>query len=167
VESADVLSTVAEISVAFAGFSGIVAALGRRDQGSLFPEDRVRISVLLGASLSTIAFALLPFALWEVAGTPSVVWALASAAYAPYGIAIIVVSERHVRQARVEDPTVVDRASPLPHRVSAFLGFPLVIALQLANAVWWHQFTPFLVALLWGLVGCAIGFAGLVRSLHR
>ncbi len=51
--------------------------------------------------------------------------------------------------------------------LSMYVGFPLVISLQLVNALAWGRFTPFLVALLWGLVGCAIGFAGLVRALHR
>jgi hypothetical protein len=165
-DPADALSTVAELAVAFAGFSGIVTALSRREQGSLFPEDRIRIAVLIGASLSTTAFALLPLALWEVAGTPARVWTLSSAAYLPYGLAILFVSERDFRRARVEDPAVVRRVSSFPQRLSTYVGFPLVIALQLANVALWHQFSPFFVALLWGLVGCGIGFAGLVRSLH-
>jgi hypothetical protein len=166
-EPTDVLATVAELAVAFAGFSGIVAALGRRDEGAIFPEDRVRISVLVGASLSTLAFALLPFALWDVAGSPARVWSIASALYVPYGLAILFVSERDARRAVAEDRDVLRRVSPLPQRFSTYIGFPVVIGLQLANVFTWGSFTPFLVALLWGLVGCAIGFAGLVRALHR
>ena len=166
-EPTDVLATIAELAVAFAGFSGIVAALGRREEGAVFPEDRVRLGLLIGASLSTTAFALLPLALWEVVGSADRVWAIASAIYLPYGLAIVLVSERNARRARAEDPDVTRRVSPLPMRFSTYVGFPIVIGLQIANVVSWWRFTPFLVALLWGLVGCAIGFAGLVRALHR
>lgn len=65
------------------------------------------------------------------------------------------------------DPELVRRVSALPMRLSTFVGFPLVLALQAANVAVWWRFTPYLVALLWGLVGCAIGFARLVRSLQR
>ena len=166
-EPTDVLATIAELAVAFAGFSGIVAALGRREQGVVFPEDRVRLAVLIGSSLSTTAFALLPFALWEVAGTPERVWAFSSAIYIPYGLTIMLVGERAARRARAEDPEVIRRVSALPLRLSTYVGFPFVIGLQIANLMSWWRFTPFLVALLWGLVGCAVGFAGLVRALHR
>lgn len=166
-EPTDVLATIAELAVAFAGFSGIVAALGRRDEGVIFPEDRVRISVLVGASLSTTAFALLPLALWDLAGSPARVWSITSALYVPYGLVILFVSERHARRAVAEDRDVLRRVSALPQRFSTYVGFPLVIGLQLVNVFVWGLFTPFLVALLWGLVGCAIGFAGLVRALHR
>jgi len=49
-EPTDVLATIAELAVAFAGFSGIVSALGRHEQGAVFPEDRVRLAVLIGSS---------------------------------------------------------------------------------------------------------------------
>lgn len=166
-EPNDVLLTVAELAVAFAGFSGIVAALGPRHEGGLFPEDRVRLRVLIGSSLSTAAFAFLPLLLWEVAASPASVWSISSAVYLPYGLAIMFVGELDLRRARVEDPEFVGRVSPLPMRLSTFVVFPLVLALQVANVALWWRFTPYLVALLWGLAGCAIGFAGLVRSLHR
>ncbi len=166
-DPADVLQTVAELAVAFAGFSGIVAALGPRSEGGLFPEDRVRLSVLIGASLSTAAFALLPLLLFEPVGVPGTVWKIASAVYLPYGLAVVVVGERQTRRARAEDPELVNRVSRLPMLLSTFVVFPLVLALQVANVALWGRFTPYLVALVWGLAGCAIGFAGLVRSLHR
>jgi len=163
----DALSTVAELAVAFAGFSGIVAALDRREQGSLFPEDRMRFAALIGASLSTTAFALLPFALLEMFSDASHAWAVSSAVYVPYAVTIIFVLERNLRRARLEDPDLIHRVSSLPLRVSSYVGFPLVIVLQLANVMFWQKFSPFFAALLWGLAGCAIGFLGLVRSLHR
>ena len=106
-------------------------------------------------------------ALWDVAGSPERVWALSSALYMPYGLAILFISERDVRRARAEDPEVTERASPAAARFSTYFGFPAVLALQGANVILWREFTPFLAALLWGLVGCAIGFAGLVRAQYR
>ena len=166
-EPTAVLATIAELAIAFAGFSGIVSALGRREEGAAFPEDRIRLAVLVAASLSTAGFALLPFLLWEVAAPPERVWALSSALYVPYALTALLVGNRFGRRARDEDPGMDQRVSQLPQRVSTYVGFPLVIGLQIANALTWWRFTPFLVALLWGLVGAAIGFGGLVRAIHR
>ena len=41
-EHSDVLLTITEVSVAFAGFSGIVAVFGRRDPGRWPLGDRYR-----------------------------------------------------------------------------------------------------------------------------
>jgi hypothetical protein len=168
-EPADVLTTVAQLAVAFAGFSGIVAAMRRREEGGLFVEDGIRTDILIGSSFSTMGFALLPFAVWEVAGSAGVVWVVSSAIYFPYGVGVMWVSRQGFLRIQNESALVQQRIgmSAAMYYLSTFLMFPLVLAIQIGNVLWWHRFDAFLVALLWGLVGCAHGFIGLVRSLHR
>jgi hypothetical protein len=75
----DVLFTLAQIGAAFAGFGGIVAALGARSIGELSIATRFRFRNLLIVSIGASLFALVP-AMLEVAGArASLVWSLSSA----------------------------------------------------------------------------------------
>jgi hypothetical protein len=63
IQNIGLLETVAEVSVAFAGFAGIVSVFGR---SRIDPEVRMwRIRVMILTSLVTLLFALLPAALLE------------------------------------------------------------------------------------------------------
>jgi hypothetical protein len=50
----DILTTTAEIGIALAGFSGIVAVLGRRAEGAWSGADRVRLAMLLETSFAAV-----------------------------------------------------------------------------------------------------------------
>ncbi len=57
----EVLLSVAEISVAFAGFAGIVTALANRDQGRIHPGNLTRFQLMIYSSVLSTLFALFPF----------------------------------------------------------------------------------------------------------
>ena len=57
------LGSAIEVAIAIAGFSGIVAAVGRRAAGSWTDSDQLNLRILLTASGATIFFAFLPFLL--------------------------------------------------------------------------------------------------------
>ena len=59
----DILLTLAEVSVAFAGFSGVVAVFGRRDPGTWSFADRFRFFSLVHASLFSLLLCIMPFGL--------------------------------------------------------------------------------------------------------
>ena len=63
-DASEVLLTLAEISVAFAGFSSIVATFQKRsgDDGTQF--DHFRFWIMLEFSLASLLFSMLPFALY-------------------------------------------------------------------------------------------------------
>lgn len=64
----NILVALAEVSIGFAGFSAVVAALFRRRRsGDMMPFDEVRFLVMLEFSLTVLVFSLLPLAL-EVLG---------------------------------------------------------------------------------------------------
>jgi hypothetical protein len=78
VKAAQALSALAEVSVAFAGFSGIVTAFRRRDPGVWSKLDRFRFRFMVEFSLATLALSLFPFFVSELGLSESMVWSLSS-----------------------------------------------------------------------------------------
>jgi hypothetical protein len=78
VQAAEALAALAEVSVAFAGFSGIVTAFRRHNPGDWSHLDRFRLRFMVEFSLATLALSLLPFFLSEFGLPESEVWSLAS-----------------------------------------------------------------------------------------
>ena len=71
----DSLLTLAEIAVAFAGFSSVVVLFSRRDEDGWRGFDQTRFRVMLLASLFAAFFAVLPLPLKELGVSHSVIWA--------------------------------------------------------------------------------------------
>ena len=59
-ENTQTLETIAEVAIALAGFSGIVAVLGQRSSGKWSPTERVRLRLLLEVSLLAVFLSFLP-----------------------------------------------------------------------------------------------------------
>jgi hypothetical protein len=78
VKAAEALAALAEVSVAFAGFSGIVTAFRRHNPGQWSPLDRFRFRFMVEFSLATLALSLFPFFFSELGLTESRVWSLSS-----------------------------------------------------------------------------------------
>ncbi len=74
-----VLLAIAGVAATFAGFSGVVAAFGRRTDGKWLPEERFRLTNMLITSLGACLFAFVPLteellhvpetALWTTSST--------------------------------------------------------------------------------------------------
>ena len=62
-ETGEILTTIAEISVALAGFGGIAAGLGYRSRGDWNDQDRFRLLVMVAVSLGIIFACLVPHTL--------------------------------------------------------------------------------------------------------
>jgi hypothetical protein len=77
-KAAQALAALAEVAVAFAGFSGIVVAFRRRNPGAWSRLDRFRFRFMVEFSLATLALSLLPFFLSELGLPESRVWGLSS-----------------------------------------------------------------------------------------
>jgi hypothetical protein len=85
VKAAEALSVLAEVSVAFAGFSGIVTVFRRRNPGDWSPLDRFRFRFMVEFSLATLFLALAPFFASELGLSERGVWSLCSALLAVGG----------------------------------------------------------------------------------
>ena len=84
----EALGAAIEVAIAIAGFSGIVAAVGRRGAGDWTPTDQVRLRVLLTASGAAGAFAFLPFILLDTGLDADLFWRLGTGAQIAWLIAI-------------------------------------------------------------------------------
>ena len=78
VQAAEALASLAEVSVAFAGFSGIVTAFRRHNPGEWSHLDRFRLRFMVEFSLATLALSLFPFFVSEFGLPESEVWRLSS-----------------------------------------------------------------------------------------
>ena len=61
IENLDVLLSVAEISVAFAGFAGIITAVVGRSEGGWDPGNLTRFRLMISSSLSATVMSLIPY----------------------------------------------------------------------------------------------------------
>jgi hypothetical protein len=77
-----VLETIAEVSVALAGFTGVVAAFGQRGGERWSVTNVFRFTAMLGASFSALFYALFPFLLHHLGFSEITIWRLGSAAVA-------------------------------------------------------------------------------------
>jgi len=85
----DTLATLAEVAAAFAGFSGVVAALGVRSLSEIRALDRFRFANLLVVSVGAALFAFLPIVLQQFPIGSSAVWASSSALLAVFAVALL------------------------------------------------------------------------------
>ena len=80
----DALTTLGEVAAAFAGFSGVVAALGVKSLADLPALHRFRFANLLVVSVGAALFAFLPIVLEQFPIGGSAVWASSSALLAVF-----------------------------------------------------------------------------------
>jgi hypothetical protein len=94
----DILVALGETGAVFAGFGGIVAALGARSVTELPPIDRFRFSNLLVISVSACLLAFLPIVLEEVVEDPSTMWNISTATLALFALIFLLKSAGGARR---------------------------------------------------------------------
>jgi hypothetical protein len=153
--------TLAEVGIALAGFSGIVAVLGGRAQGSWPDIDRLRLSILLQTSFSAVLWSFAPIVLFYAELDPPVTWSITSGSYALYLVIGVGYRIRQTRAIARSQPELVD-----PQYVALVVSGVVVIAvLQIINAIILRTLWPHLVAILWALVTAFIQFVRLLRGI--
>lgn len=78
-QASDVLTVIAEISIALAGFTGIVVAYRQRGVEEFEPHELIRLRFMLGIACVTLFFALLPFLPHHLGAGPDGTWLFSSA----------------------------------------------------------------------------------------
>jgi hypothetical protein len=161
-QGSDVLTILAEIFVAFAGFTGIVAVLGQRSEGKWRPVDVLRFQGLLETSLAGLVLSVAPFSFYYFGFAEAVTWASGSALLAIFISSALLRGTRKQRKIRAtEDPDFV----PGVRLTLVSLGVPVVV-IQLLNTVGvglQHTFPGFLVGLIYLLILCCAMFVLLLR----
>ena len=82
------LTTVAQIAVGLAGFTGIVIAFTRRP-GELTPIESYRLAILFGTSFGALFLSLVPFAFGLLGVGSPAVWRLSSAAFVAFEVGLL------------------------------------------------------------------------------
>ena len=157
-QSEGTLVLFAELSVAFAGFTGVVGALHRRIADDVAAAQELRL--LLEYSVLTLIKSAVPLVLWNMGSSELSAWRMASAYWVIQSVAY-----HWFRFAAL-------RASFPPE--SRFLFWTSIavdwaiwvgLTLGAANLLPWGPAPLYLLALLWNLTGTALSFIRLVRPI--
>jgi hypothetical protein len=90
----EILSLVAELAIALAGFASLVAILGNRQARDDVTIEAIRLQGMLEYALITAAFALLPHLPYSAGLSEDLTWRLCSAVFATIGATYLVVAFR-------------------------------------------------------------------------
>jgi len=133
------LTTIAEVSVALAGFTGVVAVLGGRRDHAWTPEERLQLRTLVETSLTALFLSFAPSVLGLVMTSESAVWRLANLLLGAMHLASITM---FIVRTKVAKPT----GGQLALLAS---GFSVILAhfLAAAGLVPWYA-TIFILGLL-------------------
>jgi hypothetical protein len=157
-ESEGILTALAEVGIAIAGFSGIVVALQHRS-GRWLEIDKVRFSMLLQLSLASVFWSLIPILLHLVNPAKTFVWAWSSGLWLAYILATLVYRlPRNI-------PAVTAAPEPWSRFMGAYMftSLTLQVLLQTTNLVWLREAWPHVLTILLGLFLASLFF---IRLLH-
>jgi len=154
------LDSVIEVAIALVGFSGIVAAVGRRGAGHWSPVDQLRLRVLLTGAGAALAFAFLPFLLIDVIDA-SLVWRSCSGVHATFVFGIMLY--------RFREASVLGVTQALGKRATAFmfLGSSTAFIVSVSNALWFASSSLYVAAIVWHVVTAFLTFVALLLDSWR
>ena len=69
-----ILSTISQVAVGLTGFTGVVAVLGHRNQGSWTPEERLQLRTLVETSLTALFSSFAPSVFFMMFASESSAW---------------------------------------------------------------------------------------------
>ena len=134
------LGSVIEVAIALVGFSGIVAAVGRRGAGHWSRVDQVRLQILLTAGGAALSFAFLPFTMID-AIDPSLVWRICSGLLAIWMVGIM--------GYRIRQTSRLGMTQAVGYRPSIVIPQIAVVAMLGANAFWFASSSLYVIAVFW------------------
>lgn len=164
-EGSDVLLAISEISIAFVGFTSIVAVLGRRGAGIWAAEDSFRLWLMIESSLATLFFCLVPFAFHYLGADDETIWVVSSSAMAVFLVVhMVIVGPRLLRLARQGNWTT--------RRFEPFISLLILstLSVQTLNAVgigFAGSFGAYLLGLILFLGLAAMHFVALMAAIRR
>ncbi len=159
-EAEGILTTLAEIAVAIAGFSGIVVALQGR-QGAWSETDRGRFSLLVQLSLSSVFWSLIPIVFHLIDSSESFVWRWSSGLWLVSTSCVVLIRLRSLPRPSESE---LDRS----YRAALAFMFSILtisVVLQIANAGWLRVSWPYIMSLMLGLLNASFLFVRLLRGI--
>jgi hypothetical protein len=119
-----ILSTVAEVSIALAGFTGVVAVLGNRRKHDWTPEERLQLRTLVETSLTALFASFVPSVLDLITTSEPAVWRSANFVLGTLHLANLVAFLRRAKEAK---PTASQKGLLV-------VGIGVILAHYLASA---------------------------------
>lgn len=118
-QDSELLLTLAEVAVAFAGFASLVSILGRRSARDDSRINSIRMRAMVLYSLMVVAFSLVPFFLQRYGLSDPAIWRASSALFAGSVAVTAIWLVRQVLRARSLElssrrPFVIAIAVPIP-----------------------------------------------------
>ena len=162
-EYAEILLTLAEVSVAFAGFASLASLFGRSQRAEKTTVDAMRMMNMLTASLSATLFSLIPILFVSLQLQEKEIWRYSGAvAFVVWGLATYFIRGRAKRTRATEGFS--RKASVINTLLSMTVSvlFLVCIAGFLANS-----FAAYFSALLGMLAVSGILFFRLIESLFN
>ena len=150
------LQVIAEVSIAFAGFSGLIVALRKRG-GPLTDIQKLRLGVLLGLAFGALFLALLPELLQLLGMSSSGLWRTACMIALLYSVVFVTFWTRSSWRFRRSVPEIFDNYAFA--RMAA--GHAVVVVLLLgviASLLDQRAAGVYLAALIWYLIHAAQQF---------
>lgn len=129
----EALISLGQIAAAFAGFSGIVTALGARSVSDLHAATRFRFSNLLVMTVGASLFAFVPIVLGVANVESSATWGLSSGLFGIFTLGHMAFNRGAHRRIRARNPTLL---RPWMAIFSVIILAPISLAL-FANALGW------------------------------
>ena len=159
-EGSDVLLTLVEVAVAFAGFSSIVVLFQRRDSEHWDFPTLYSYRAMLRNSLAAAFFSGLPFGLYYFELSAAVLWSICSGV-----LACFLVFPLRQFSAFVRGAGLMKMRSPRLTVLIVAGGHGAALLLQVANAVgigFSRELAPYLVGVLWLTANSGLQFFNLV-----
>lgn len=152
--SADALTAISNISIAIAGFSGVVVALTGRSAESFRPVERLNFRILLQVSALALLFSILPLILHR-AFEPSLAWRISMMLY---GVLHIADAGFFIWKTRSTDTkSYVQHAAPI---IGICIAISQVVIAAIGSVIVVEVF--YLFVLIWHLAIAGMGFMKLV-----
>lgn len=164
-QDSDLLQTVAEVGIAVAGFSGVVAFLGERARGDWRVVDLFRFNNLLSSSIAASLLSFAPILIFRLGASESNAWRCSSGLIAAYMLIELVRYGRGLR--RLPEREKVEISPPGRALILAIIVAVLVLQLTAAAGVTYvGESAPVLVGLVWLLAFSAFQFVRLLQMLR-
>ncbi len=145
-QGSDVLLTICEVSIAYAGFTSVVGVLGQRGGGSWAREDSFRLWLMIESSLATLFFSLLPFVMHYFAFENETIWGACSGAMALFLTLHMIVVVPRMHAIERESTWSTRRFEPV---VGFFITTTLIVqTLNTFALVFERSFGAYLLGLL-------------------
>jgi hypothetical protein len=148
-DTESVLSTVAEVSIALAGFTGVVAVLGNRRKHDWTADERLQLRTLVETSLTALFSSFAPAVLFLVFSSEPAVWRGANLFLGALHLANLVAFLRRAKDAK---PTS-------SQKLLLVIGIALILAhfLAFAGVLPWYALI-FIIGLLQQVFIAALNF---------